>query len=229
MIREGACGRLPAVCRSLRTGRSGLIGLAIPGLADPYFSRVAEAVIDAAARRGISVLVEQTTGDPTREGDVLLGRRPTIVDGLIFSPISITQQALDEASPAVPLVLLGEHLMVSQRTRVAVDNVAASVDAVTHLLSTGRSAVAVRIPDADVVSLLTPGQRVSLVATDPQGGQEPETVAADAAVVAIPRPGRDAGPTALGGRLVVFAVPSGEAGEVLAAGTSRYLGVVWTR
>jgi Flp pilus assembly protein CpaB len=93
----------------------------------------------------------------------------------------------------------------------------------------GRSAVAVRIPDADVVSLLTPGQRVSLVATDPQGGQEPETVAADAAVVAIPRPGRDAGPTALGGRLVVFAVPSGEAGEVLAAGTSRYLGVVWTR
>ena len=86
--------------------------------------------------------MEQTTGDPTREGDVLLGRRPTIVDGLIFSPISITQQALDEASPAVPLVLLGEHLMVSQRTRVAVDNVAASVDAVTHLLSTGRSAVA---------------------------------------------------------------------------------------
>lgn len=138
-----ALGYLPNMsARSLRTGRSGLIGLAIPGLADPYFSRVAEAVIDAAARRGISVLVEQTTGDPTREGDVLLGRRPTIVDGLIFSPISITQQALDEASPAVPLILLGEHLMVSQRTRVAVDNVAASVDAVTHLLSTGRSAVA---------------------------------------------------------------------------------------
>ena len=93
----------------------------------------------------------------------------------------------------------------------------------------GRSAVAVRIPDADVVALLTPGQRVSLVATDPQGGQAPQTVAADAAVIAVPRPGRDAGPTALGGRLVVFAVPSGEAGRVLSAGTSRYLGVVWNR
>ena len=117
-----ALGYLPNMsARSLRTGRSGLIGLAIPGLADPYFSRVAEAVIDAAARRGISVLVEQTTGDPTREGDVLLGRRPTIVDGLIFSPISVTQATLDEASPASPLVLLGEHLMASQRSRVAVD------------------------------------------------------------------------------------------------------------
>lgn len=128
--------------RSLRSGRSGLIGLAVPRVGDPYFSRVAEAVIDAAARRGLSVLVEQTAGNPARETDVLQGHRPTIVDGLIFSPISVTQQTLDEASPAVPLVLLGEHLMASARTRVAVDNVAASAEAVEHLLSTGRSRVA---------------------------------------------------------------------------------------
>lgn len=138
-----ALGYLPNMsARSLRTGRSGLIGLAVPRVGDPYFSRVAEAVIDAAARRGISVLVEQTAGNPAKEGDVLQGRRPTIVDGLIFSPVSVTQQALDEASPAVPLVLLGEHLMASQRTRVAVDNVAAAAQAVEHLLSTGRSRVA---------------------------------------------------------------------------------------
>jgi DNA-binding LacI/PurR family transcriptional regulator len=138
-----AMGYLPNMsARSLRTGRSGLIGLAIPRVSDPYFSAVAEAVIDAGARRGISVLVEQTAGDPVRETAVLLGRRPTIVDGLIFSPISVTQQALDEAAPAVPVVLLGEHLMASQRTRVAVDNVAASAEAVTHLLSTGRTRIA---------------------------------------------------------------------------------------
>jgi DNA-binding LacI/PurR family transcriptional regulator len=138
-----ALGYLPNMsARSLRTGRSGLIGLAVPRVGDPYFSRVAEAVIAAAARRGISVLVEQTAGSPARESDVLLGRRPTIVDGLIFSPISVTQQALDEASPAVPLILLGEHLMASQRTRVAVDHVAASAQAVEHLLSSGRTRVA---------------------------------------------------------------------------------------
>jgi Flp pilus assembly protein CpaB len=93
----------------------------------------------------------------------------------------------------------------------------------------GRSAVAVRIPDADVVALLTPGQRVALVATDPQGGQQAETVADDAAVLAVPRAGGESGATALGGRLVVFAVPTDEAGAVLSAGTSRYLGVVWNR
>ena len=93
----------------------------------------------------------------------------------------------------------------------------------------GRSAVAVRVPDADVVALLTPGQHVALVATDPQGGQSAEIVAGDAAVLAVPRAGRDSGPAALGGRLVVFAVPTGDAGAVLAAATSRYLGVVWNR
>ena len=93
----------------------------------------------------------------------------------------------------------------------------------------GRSAVAVRIPDADVVSLLTPGQRVSLVASDPQGGTEPERVVDDAAVLAVPHVSTGAGPGTLGGRLVVFAVPDARADDLAAAGTSRYLSVVWTR
>ena len=138
-----ALGYVPNMsARSLRTGRSGLVGLAVPHLSDPYFSRLAAAVIDVAAARGVSVLVEQTAGDPVRETDVLLGRRPTIVDALIFSPISVTQEALDEASPAVPLVLLGEHLIASQRDRVAVDNVAASAEAVAHLVAGGRRRIA---------------------------------------------------------------------------------------
>ena len=93
----------------------------------------------------------------------------------------------------------------------------------------GRSAVAVRIPDADVVALLTPGQRVTLVATDPQGGQQPERVAEDAVVLAVPQVDAEAAPTTLTGRLVVFAVPEDEADELASAGTTRYLSVVWSR
>ena len=138
-----ALGYVPNMsARSLRTGRSGLVGLAVPHLSDPYFSGLAAAVIDVSAARGVSVLVEQTAGDPVRETDVLLGRRPTIVDALIFSPISVTREALDDASPAVPLVLLGEHLMASQRDRVAIDNVAAATEAVAHLVAGGRRRIA---------------------------------------------------------------------------------------
>lgn len=164
-----ALGYVPNMsARSLRTGRSGLVGLAVPHLSDPYFSQLAAAVIDAAAARGVSVLVEQTAGDPVRENDVLLGRRPTIVDGLVFSPISVTQEALDEASPVVPLVLLGEHLMASQRDRVAVDNVAAAAEAVAHLVAGGRRRIAAvgakRGSTAATAELRLEGYRQAVVA-----------------------------------------------------------------
>lgn len=136
-------GYLPNIsARSLRTGRSGLIRLALPRISDPYFTEVAAAVIDAASARGLAVLVEQTDGDARREADVLHGRRPTLVDGIIFSPIAVTQELLDGASPTVPIVLLGEHLLASNRSRVAIDNVAAAREAVTHLLELGRRRIA---------------------------------------------------------------------------------------
>lgn len=93
----------------------------------------------------------------------------------------------------------------------------------------GRVAVAVRLPDPGVVGLLTPGQQVTLVASDPQGGQPPERIAEDAAVIAVPKEsaGADAGLTS--GRLVVFAVPRETADELAAAATTRYLSVVWSR
>jgi len=93
----------------------------------------------------------------------------------------------------------------------------------------GRAAVAVRLPDPGVAALLTPGQRVTLVASDPQGGRPPERLVDDAAVLAVPRQSADGAAGGLTGRLVVFAVPTEQAEQVAAAGTTRYLSVVWSR
>lgn len=92
----------------------------------------------------------------------------------------------------------------------------------------GREAVAVRIPDADVVALLTPGQRVALVATDPQGAQTPERIVDDAAVISVPKSPATQSAT-LTGRLVILAVPAAQVDDLAAAATSRFLTVVWSR
>jgi DNA-binding LacI/PurR family transcriptional regulator len=128
--------------RSLRSGRTGLIGLALPRLHDAYFAELAAGIVSCAADRGWTVLIEQTNGEAVRETEVLTGHRPAFVDGLIFSPISVSSQVLAGASPTVPIVLLGEHLQAAPRTRVSVDNVAAARDAVTHLLEGGRRLIA---------------------------------------------------------------------------------------
>lgn len=95
----------------------------------------------------------------------------------------------------------------------------------------GRSAIALRIPDQDAAALLDPGDRVDLVATDPQGGSEPERLVQDAAVLALPpvdpgaaRPGGESG-----GRLVLFAVPSDDVEHIAAVANTHFLTLIWNR
>jgi DNA-binding LacI/PurR family transcriptional regulator len=127
--------------RSLRTGRTGLVGLAVPSLSDAYFAELADAVVTAATDRGWTVLVEQTDGDPAREADVLSGARPSLVDGLLLHPISLDAATFGSLRRRTPVVLLGEHLH-GEHTSLAVDGVAAARDLVAHLVATGRQRIA---------------------------------------------------------------------------------------
>lgn len=127
--------------RSLRTGRTGIVGLAVPSLSDDYFAELADAVVTAAAGRGWTVLVEQTGGDPAREVDVLSGLRPSHVDGLLLHPVRLTAERVASLRSRTPVVLLGEHLH-GEHASLAVDGVRAAGDLVTHLLQTGRTRIA---------------------------------------------------------------------------------------
>lgn len=92
----------------------------------------------------------------------------------------------------------------------------------------GTTAVPVRVTDAAVVALLRVGDRVALVAADPQGHHAAELLATDATVLAVPKPVGDA-TGALPGRLVVVGVPTGVADTLAAEATRRYLTVMWNR
>lgn len=92
----------------------------------------------------------------------------------------------------------------------------------------GRVATPVRLSDPAVVDLLRVGDVVDLVAADPQGETPAHVLAAEVAVVAIPRRAPPAGDVGLPGRLVLLAVPEAEAAAVAAAGISGYLTVIFS-
>lgn len=127
--------------RSLRTGRTGIVGLAVPSLSDAYFAELADAVVTAATGRGWTVLVEQTGGDPVREADVLSGTRPSHVDGLLLHAVQLTADTFSSLRSRTPVVLLGEHLH-GLHASLAVDGVQAARDLVTHLVEAGRTRIA---------------------------------------------------------------------------------------
>ncbi|ANH89939.1 MULTISPECIES: LacI family DNA-binding transcriptional regulator [Streptomyces] len=130
------------VARHLRNGRTGIIALAVPELGNPYFSEVAGAVIDAAARQDYTVLLDHTAGLREKEVLVCQGFRAQIIDGLILSPIRMEREDLLSRTDPSPLVLLGEREYGAPFDHIAIDNVAAARAAVQHLIDTGRRRIA---------------------------------------------------------------------------------------
>ena len=90
----------------------------------------------------------------------------------------------------------------------------------------GRVAAPVRIGDPGAVGLLRIGDRVDVIAADPQGDREPVVVADEAPVIALPRTTETALAT---GGLVVLAVGEETARALAAAAVTGYLSVVVTR
>lgn len=129
--------------RGLRIGRTGVIGLAIPELRQNYFAELADAIICAAERRSVAVLVDQTGS--SREGEIaaLSGRRLRLTDGLLFSPEQLGQDDIALLQVPFPLVLLGERIFDGPTDHVTMHNVGAARAATEHLLEIGRRRIAV--------------------------------------------------------------------------------------
>lgn len=150
------------VARTLRTGRTGVLTLVVPEIDVPYFSELARDVISAAAEFGFRVMIDQTGHDHARERELLLGEdRTMLFDGILFSPLVTRSELLEmKTTTTMPLVLLGEHEFDGRFDHVAIDNVRAAYDAVSHVVATGRTRIAAigTQPDEEYT---TPRQRTS--------------------------------------------------------------------
>jgi hypothetical protein len=88
-------------------------------------------------------------------------------------------------------------------------------------------AVPVRLPDAGMVALLRVGDRIDLLAADPQGGTA-HVVASDLPVLALPAIDDDLS-GGLPGRLVVLAAPETVRTTVAQAALSQFLTYTYSR
>lgn len=167
--------RMNVAARSLRSGRSGVIGLALPALSVAYFAELAEQVIRAAEREGFVVVVEQT-GTMAREHALFASARMEYLDGLIFNPVDET--AADEPARItdlgeMPVILLGDHQIGADAPRVSTDQKAAAAAATELLLARGRRRVlAVGSRPGDTARLRLAGYHEALRSAGVATGQE---------------------------------------------------------
>lgn len=135
--------QMNASARSLRSGKTGMIGLAVPELSLPYFAELADSVIEYADTVGLTVLIEQTGANPEREKEVLHGFRRNLTDGLIFSPLELGPEDVAQFAVNYPLVLLGERIFNAPVDHVTMDNIEAAQAATQHLVDQGCRRIAV--------------------------------------------------------------------------------------
>ncbi|WP_432991011.1 LacI family DNA-binding transcriptional regulator [Dactylosporangium sp. CA-233914] len=157
------------LARSLRQGRSGLVGLVIPELDVPYFAELSRAVLHEARALGLTVVVDQTDGELAREREVIVrGQGSAMYDAVIASPVSLTSTDLKARRSTAPLILIGERIAGGGVDHVMVDNVAAAHDATAHLISSGRRRIAAIGESwnrpATTAHLRTEGYRAALTA-----------------------------------------------------------------
>ncbi len=129
--------------RSLRSGRTGAIALAVPDLRLSYFAELADSVITTAERAGVVTLVEQTGGDRVRELELLHSPRRSMTDGLIFSALGMGPADADRLEVPYPLVLLGERIFDGPTDHVTMRNVEAARAGTEFLIRSGRRRIAI--------------------------------------------------------------------------------------
>lgn len=134
--------RVNLSARSLASGRTGFIALAVPSIDNPYFARLAGHVIEAAAEYRWTVLIEQTGGANSSESQVIAGTTRHFVDGIILHPETLQEADLLIRDDKTPLVLTVERPEQHVADNVVADNVAAARELTQHLISTGRRRIA---------------------------------------------------------------------------------------
>ena len=133
--------RLNQSARSLRKGRTGIIGLGLPVLASEYYSELAERLSVRFAERGIRLVAENTGGAMAAEVESLAASHLETYDGFILAVAASESVDLNRLLPTKPIVLLGERALSSRFDHVLMDNVAGARMATGHLLDRGSESV----------------------------------------------------------------------------------------
>ncbi|MGH2617477.1 MAG: LacI family DNA-binding transcriptional regulator [Thermomicrobiales bacterium] len=124
--------------RSLKTGRSRLIGVLLANIAHPYWSVVLSGVEEACQRAGYSVVVSSAGDRADVEHRYLQMFLEQRVDGILFNPAHAEPELIAKWSALkIPVVTLDRTLPGLPFGLVAMDNALGIALAVEHLVGLG--------------------------------------------------------------------------------------------
>ncbi len=133
-----------SLATGLRKGRSGLIGVVVPGIHYSFFSTAIKGIEEQVTANGYNVIIVQSRDSFEFERNQLQNLLRAQVEGIIAS-IAITTKnykPFREVAARVPVVLFDRTFSRSGLSEVTIDDFQGAVAAVEHLISMGYKRIA---------------------------------------------------------------------------------------
>lgn len=126
------------IARSLKKGKSYVVGFVVADISNPFFAEIARGVTLAGRKSGYNVILVDTDNKFEVEVDSIEALRASLVDGFILSGVEDDQPYVAKLrEEGIPLVVLDRYYQDLDVPTVLIANIKAGYDATKYLLQRG--------------------------------------------------------------------------------------------
>lgn len=131
-----------ATARSLKIGRKLQIAFAVDDIGNPVYVDMLRAIEETVSGTDLRLMVSSTGRTPEETLDVVRDLKRGYADGLIISPLRVTDELVDEISRAtVPVIVIGAMPQSAGVDTVKTNSALGIELAVAHLQDRGRTSI----------------------------------------------------------------------------------------
>jgi LacI family transcriptional regulator len=132
-----------SLAKSLRTGKSHIIGLMVENIADPFFANIARYIEDRAYKNGYRIIYCSTDNDADKTRDLIAMFRDRHVDGYIIAPpVGVEEDIAELLKDDLPVVLFDRYFPGIDCSYVVTDNLDSTYTATEYLVEQGYKKIA---------------------------------------------------------------------------------------
>ncbi|MES2516824.1 MAG: LacI family DNA-binding transcriptional regulator [Bacteroidota bacterium] len=131
------------LAKSLRTGKTNVIGLMVEDIADPFFASIAGNIENIAYENNYKIIYSSTKNDTNKAIELIKTFRERNVDGYIITPTEGLEETINGLiTSGLPVVLFDRNYADKKISYVGVDNFDSSYRAVKYLILQGYENIA---------------------------------------------------------------------------------------
>jgi len=140
----GELGYLPsAAARGLKTRRSGVLGVLVSRIDNPYFGEIIQGIEDALSNSGYSIFIASSSLDPQKEKNIVQAFSEHRVDGVIIGSVPVARSNITLLNKYnIPAVFINNQCAWNQKFSISHDDEFGARLVTHHLLDLGHRRIA---------------------------------------------------------------------------------------